>query len=255
MGGGDYLDRFRSHQGLISWNPSDLDGQRLDPTLAQILHVAALLEEDTAITVRQGTSLGLGRAPDLGSFLPQWDLEEAEHGRALRALLAHQEYPPPLPRAPATARRRRLLALVPARTVGRLPTAPFLFCVLGAAAEYVATVLYSELAKRSEAPEVSQLLRSIARQEARHFAFFLAAARVRGREMSAVNGCLSRQVLEVIWEPIGVPTLGRTTWQALFGGWLEEDRFRGRMEMMDRIVDTVPHLRGARLMGTFLEGA
>jgi len=252
-GGVDYLDRFRCQQGLISWNAAEFGRCRLNTGFARILHVAALLEEDTAITVRQGDSLGLDRVPDLAVFLPQWDVEEAEHGRALRALLAYQEYEPPQPSPPSVSRRRRLVARVPAQAVGRLPQAPFLFCVLGAAAEYVATILYAELAKRSDAPQVTQLLRSIARQEARHFAFFLAAARVRGHRMSAVNGRLSRSVLRAIWEPIGVPTLGTTTWHTMFGGWLEDEHFRHRIVMMDRIVDSIPHLEGARLMAAFLD--
>ena len=145
------------------------------------------------------------------------------------------------------------MARVPAQAVGRLPQASFLFCVLGAAAEYVATILYAELAKRSDASQVTELLRSIARQEARHFAFFLAAARVRGRRMSVVNGHLSRNALRAIWEPIGVPTLGKDAWLEMFAGWLDDDHLRHRLEMMDRVVDSIPQLEGMRLMGTFLD--
>lgn len=250
--GSDHVARFRAHAGPIAWDAEALAQARLAPGLARILHVAALLEEDTAITTRQGSSLGIDRVDDLAVFLPQWALEEAEHGRALRALLAHRAYEPPACRPASVPHRRRLLARVPLHLLGHVPSVPFVFCVLGAAAEYVATSLYAELAGRAEASEVEQLLRSIARQEARHFAFFLAAARLRGEAMSEWEGRASRRVLGAVWEPIGVPTLGRAAWLEVFAAWLDDEHLRHRLEMMDRVVDSVPHLAGMRLMGTFL---
>jgi hypothetical protein len=249
----DYVDRFRFRAGLISWNAADFATCSLDPGFVQILHVAALLEEDTVITVRQGSSLGLHRSADLAEFLPQWELEEAEHGRALRFLLDHQDYEPPERRRKSLALRRRVVARIPARALVRLPETSFLFCVLGAAAEYVATVIYAELAKQSDSIPAEHLLRAIARQEARHFAFFLAAARLRGNRITTLNGHVARRVLRSIWEPIGVPTLGVSVWHDMFADWLEDARFRDRMVMMDRIVDSIPHLEGVGLMSGFLE--
>jgi hypothetical protein len=248
----DHVDRFRAHAGLIVWDEDALARVQLAPDLARILHVAALLEEDTTITTRQGSSLGLDRFDDLAAFLPQWALEEDEHGRALRALLSHQVYEPPACRPASVPHRRRLVARMPVHLLGRVPSVPFVFCVLGAAAEYVATSLYAELAGRAATPPVEQLLRSIARQEARHFAFFLAAARLRGDAMSDLEGLLSRKVLGAVWEPIGVPTLGRAAWLETFADWLDDEHLRHRLEMMDRVVDSVPHLAGMHLMGTFL---
>lgn len=145
----DHVERFRAHAGLIAWDGEALARVRLAPDLARILHVAALLEEDTTITTRQASSLGLERSDDLAVFLPQWALEEDEHGRALRALLSHQEYEPPACRPASVPHRRRLVARVPVHLLGRVPSVPFVFCVLGAAAEYVATSLYAELARRA----------------------------------------------------------------------------------------------------------
>ncbi len=249
----DHVDRFRAQAGLIAWDGEALARVRLASDLARVLHVAALLEEDTTITTRQASSLGLERSDDLAVFLPQWALEEDEHGRALRALLSQQVYDPPACRPASVPHRRRLVARVPAHLLGHVPSVPFVFCVLGAAAEYVATSLYAELARQAPVPAVEQLLRSIARQEARHFAFFLAAARLRGDAMSDLEGRLSRRVLAAVWEPIGVPTLGRAAWLEVFAGWLADEHLRQRLEMMDRVVDSVPHLAGMRLMGTFLE--
>jgi hypothetical protein len=202
--------------------------------------------------VRQARSLGLERSHDLAAFLPVWDEEEAEHGRALHFLLSHQMYDPPRP-APATiSLRRRTVARVPTGLLGRLPQTEFLFCVLGAAAEYLAIVTYTELVKRTHEPAVGALLRDIARQEARHFAFFLAVAKDRGAAISNLNGRVARRVLASIWEPIGVPSLGRPAWQHLFSGWMQDADFTARLGVMDRVVDSIPHLNGMHLMTDFL---
>lgn len=252
-GGPDHLDRFQAHAGLISWDDEELARIRLAPDLVPILHAAALLEEDTALTVRQCDAFGFDRLADLGPFLTQWDAEEFEHGRALRALLAHQA---PVAGGDQPRRTRsvdNLIARVPARFVGRSAHAPFVFCALGASAEYVATALYAELATRAGAPVLTQLLRSIARQEARHLAFFLAAARVRGQQMSDLDGRFCRRVLRALWAPIGVPTLGQEAWLEMFAEWLDDGHLRSRLEMMDRVVDSIPRLEGMRLMGGFLD--
>ncbi len=249
----DHVARFRARAGPISWEAAELARCTIEPELARMLHVAALLEEDTAITVAHAHAFGLGRSADLAAFLPTWDREEAEHGRALRALLAHQEYVAPEPARRSIALRRRALARVPIRPLVRRPETSFLFCVLGAAAEYVATVIYAQLAAQTRSPRVERLVRSIARQEARHFAFFLDAARIRGDRLTDLQGRAARRVLRSLWEPIGLPTLGRSTWHATFAPWLDDEHFRGRVARMDRIVDSIPHLAEARLMATFLD--
>ncbi len=250
---GEYTERVLRAAGKIAWDCQQLADSTIDPDLARILHVGALLEDDTVITVRHAASLGLSRSYDLAQFLPMWDEEEAEHGRALHFLLDHQRYTPPEAAPASISRRRRALSHLPLAAVGRLPQTPFLFCVLGAAAEYVATVTYHELIKRVDDPTVVQLLRDITRQEARHFAFFLAAAKHRGEALSVTNGRIARRALAAMWEPIGVPSLGRPVWERLFGEWMRDEGFVERITMMDRVVDSIPHLQGMHLMRNFLK--
>lgn len=252
---GDYLGRFMRHAGLITWVSTDLALARLDAQTCRVLHVAAQLEDDTAITVRQGRTLGIERDDDIAAFLPVWDAEESVHADALRALLESQCYEPPLASPPSISRRRRVVARVPARFLGRLPQTTFLFCVLGAAAEYLAMVTYTEVAKRIDDRNVVNLLHDIVRQEARHFAFLLAAAQQRGTTLSALHARVARRVLVALWEPIGVPSLGRSSWDELFAPWIAEPHFAGRLRMMDRVVDSIPHLDGLHLMERFLADA
>ncbi len=224
---------------------------RIEQEQCGILHVAALLERDTDISARQARSLGIDCSPDVGAFLPVWEAEEAEH-TALRFLLAHQTYTHPQSRPKAIPLRRRRVARVPLRALRCLPQVGFVFCALGAAAEYVTIVTYSELAGAVEHPVAASLIHDIARQEGRHLAFFLAAARARGVAMSPASGRLARRALEVLWEPVGVPSLGLSAWRTIFARFLERDHLRTRVQVMDRVVDTIPHLAGLNLMSNFL---
>lgn len=248
----DYPTRFHRGSGLIAWDPVALAACRVDADLARILHAAAVLEQDTGITGSQARALGLERPRDLAGFLGVWEAEEAEHARALRFLLTHQAYAVPPERPASIPRRRHRLARVPLGLLGRAPQTPFVFCVLGAAAEYVAIVIYSALARVTDDAAAASLLRAIARQEARHFAFFLAAARVRGDDLSSVGGGIARRALAAVWEPVGVPSLGADAWEAAFGSLLARPDVGGRVAGMDRIVDTIPHLAGLELMAGFL---
>lgn len=251
----DYLERFLRQAGTITWDESALAGARLDSRTARILHVGAQLEDDTAITVRQGRTLGIERSSDIAVFLPLWDVEEAEHGKALHALLAHQRYEVPVAAPQRISRRRRAIARIPAPVFGRFPHTAFLFCVLGAAAEYLAMVTYTEIIKRTDNEAAASLLRDITRQEARHFAFLLAAAQDRAGRLSPLQGRIARRVLRSLWEPIGVPSLGRAVWDDLFANWIADPPFADRLRMMDRVVDSIPHLGDLRLMERFLAGS
>lgn len=244
--------RFARDAGPIAWDPAELAACRLPPDVAQVLQVAAVLEEDTAISARQGRALGLDRTADIGAFLDVWEQEEAEHGRALGCLLAAQPYDPPPSRPGSISLRRRALVLVPLHVLGRSPVTGFVYGALGAAAEYVAIVIYTELAKRAEAPAVEALLRAIARQEGRHFSFFLAATNARAQTMSPAEGRVARWALVRIWSPVGLASLGERRWRTSLAPLLADADVRARVQRMDRVLDSIPNLDGFELMTTFL---
>lgn len=250
--GNEHVERFLRHAGLVAWSADEVRNCTIDPALARVLHVASLLERDTDITLRHAHSLRLARDVDLDTFLRQWAVEEHEHALAFEALLAHQSYEPPPAAPPAISSRRHLAASLPLGLVGRARPVGFLFCVLGAAAEYLATAVYSMLARQATDATVRRLVHDVSRQEARHFAFFLAAAERRGAAMTRAEGAVARRVLATVWEPIGVPTLGREGWWRLFGDWVADDHFRDRMLMVDRVIGDLPHLGRCRLMADFV---
>lgn len=248
----DHLARFARGAGRIDWAPEALATCQLDDDVARLLAVAVLLEEDTAISAAQARALGLDRASDMAAFLTAWEEEEAEHGRALRCLTAGHVVGRPPTRPASSSVRRHGQALVPARLLGRFGPVGVTFCTLGAAAEYVAIIVYTELAKATADPTVVALLRSVIRQEGRHLGFFLAAAQYRAATMPSHEQRLARSLVAHLWSPIGMATLGTEQWWDEIGPLLERPRVRERVVGMDRVVDAVPHLAGLGLMGSFL---
>jgi hypothetical protein len=250
--GMEYVERFEREAGPIGWDPAALETCVLAPDVTRVLHVAVVLEEDTAISARQARAFGLDHDADLASFLATWEQEEAEHARALAYLLVHQPHHPPALRPALAPARRRGVAQVPLTAARRLPATGIAFCALGAAAEYVALVVYTELAKRSGSPTAEALLRAIIRQEGRHLAFFRSAAIRRAEQMSDRQGRLARRIVRAVWEPIGIPSLGEDRWHAALGPLVDDPTVRARVERMDRVLDAVPHLGGMDLMARFL---
>jgi rubrerythrin len=248
----EHAARFLRDAGPVPWDESRLVAAHVDEPACRILHVVSGLEADTEITTRHARTLGIDRADDVSAFLDVWAAEEAEHAHALGALLAHQTYRAPEPAPASIERRRRLVALLPRQVLGRLPQTGLLYCALGAAAEYVTIAVYDELSGLVDDPAVDDLLRSISRQERRHCAFFLSAARARARAMSSVNGRLTRRVLVEMWDPPGVPSLGLAAWRDAFAPFLADAELRARVLEMDRVVDSIPHLEGLDLMLNFL---
>jgi hypothetical protein len=145
--------------------------------------------------------------PLVARFLDNWRAEEAEHARALdRFLTAHCEgwgIPvPPLqgpPPATLTLGERALVAVT--RPLGHVVTAVHM--TWGALNELLTFNGYRLLARRTEHPLLAELLRRIAAQEARHYAFYLLQAEYRLAESR-----LARRIVPALvgrtWTPVGV---------------------------------------------------
>jgi hypothetical protein len=159
----------------------------------------------------------------------------------------------PVSRPASIPLRRRWLARLLAGPLRRLSQTEFVYCALGAAGEYVALASYTEIQKLIDDPTAVALLRQIIRQEGRHLAFFMEAARVRAQNLPTFSGRTARQAFKILWAPVGVPSLGMKAWRDIFAPLLNREGFRGRLMMMDRVIDQIPPLHGLDLMTNFLE--
>ena len=145
--------------------------------------------------------------PLVASFLEVWEAEEAVHAEAIGRYLQRYTTTRGLPLQPQAVaptrhvpRRERALTAL-GGPVGRLVATAHM--TWGAANELLTMNGYRLLAAGSGDPVLSELLRRIAAQEARHYSFYLLQA-----EWRLASSRLARKVLPRIlrgsWTPVGI---------------------------------------------------
>ena len=181
------------------------------PLPGETLHTLAYMRDVKNFTNRDLVGLAGHPAtladPLVARFLDAWRAEEAEHARALdRFLTAHCEgrgvaLPPLQAPPPATTTVTERLLVAATRPLGHVVTTVHM--TWGALNELLTLNGYRLLARRTGHPMLAELLRRIAAQEARHYAFYLLQAEYRLAESR-----LARLVVPALvgrtWTPVGV---------------------------------------------------
>jgi hypothetical protein len=143
--------------------------------------------------------------PLIATFLPIWQAEEGEHGRALGRYLdtygARRRVPiPPVQPPPPVDDSEKWLVLA-TRPIGHVVTAAHM--TWGAANELLTMTGYRLLAHRVPDPVLSELLLRIAAQESRHYSFYRLQAEWRLQE-SRLARLVLRRLMRRAWTPVGV---------------------------------------------------
>ncbi len=193
--------------------------------------------------------------PIVGEFLEVWKAEEAAHANAIERYLSAYSAATgvtvaarALPQRPADTWYERLLVRV-GGPVGRLVAAAHM--TWRAANELLTLNGYRLLADRCGDPLLSELLRRIAAQEARHYSFYLLQAEWRLATSRLARLILPR-VLGSSWTPVGIGD-----------GYKDPEEFQhvvdlltsdpdcgGVIERMDRRLAALPGLAGLHIYRT-----
>lgn len=145
--------------------------------------------------------------PVIGSFLPTWRAEEEAHAHVVGRFLdlyregtgeaiPERQAPPP-----STVPLVERLAVQASRPVGHVVVAAHM--VWGAVNELLTVNGYRLLARRCGHPVLAGVLRDIAAQESRHFAFYALQAEWRLAD-SALARRVVRRMLTRAWTPVGI---------------------------------------------------
>jgi hypothetical protein len=190
----------------IAWD--DIPAYDLDPgavaCLVYMRDVEGFTNRDLVGLSGHPATLG---DPLVRRFLSAWRDEEAEHARVLgrflraycdgRGIALPAEQPPP----PAVASPPERALVLATRPAGHLVTAAHM--VWGATNELLTMTGYRLLARRCGHPVLAELLRRIAAQEARHYAFYLLHAEWRLAASPLARALVPRLVRRT-WTPVGV---------------------------------------------------
>jgi len=238
------------------------------------LHYMMDIETHTVIYLRDLLATRLAADPQITGFLSCWVYEELWHGEAFSDFLrsygievpAEPKLPDgstPMPTRPNRWRDLRVrigvgngLGIVPTM-LGSMVARDFaaIHMMWGAVNELTTLTGYHALMRRSDHPELHNLLRRVIRDERRHFAFYRAQAKAR-MQRSRTARKLVRWALEHLWTPVGAGVKTEEEVDAL-GIYLFGDGPEGREQIreIDRTISEIPGLEGLTILEGYLEGA
>jgi len=251
--GDGHLERYLARAGAVQWDPDRFGPLTVDRAVARAVWLLACVEADSTSQTAKVERANFTRGADVAAFLPHWYAEEQQHGRLLFALARVSGFdPPPAARLRSAAEQDgqpsdRLRAVL-----GRLPGADAAYLATAAAAEYTAGCMYRWLgAQYAATPKVTRMFKDLAAQEARHLAFYRAAAHLR-LARSASARALAPRLFSRFWRPVGIDTLGRSTWFDAFGELVADPVMQPRFLGLDRIVGSLPGFEGVAPLRAFL---
>lgn len=189
---------------------------------------------------------------EITSFLSFWVYEEFWHGEALAAVLAAHGEPSGQSRVASMRRRlgwaerlRPMTMMAGSALAGEHFVAVHM--TWGAINEWTTQAGYSQLARRSRHPVMSELLRRIMRQEGRHIDFYASHAERRLAASSRARH-LTRFALKRLWSPVGAGVMPRAETAHLAKYLMSGSDGLEAVRRIDRRVDRLPGLDGLQLL-------
>lgn len=246
------LDNYLTRWGPVFWRHLTDLSVPSDATLGLMFKALSEIESDSVCVRRKLSATGADFTAELREFIIIWLAEEAEHGRAIDTV-ARKYGVTALPTATKRSNHRSIRtfftwpALYGARA---LPGVCAAYTALGAMQELVALKTYEKIAELTPAP-VSDLLRDIARQEARHMKFYRGCAEVFLGESRKAQ-ITTRRLLSQLWQPPGTDLLGRGTYEEIFAPVLTQVDFRKELLKVDKMLDRLPGLANMSIMERYL---
>lgn len=244
----------------VAWDDLDFEEFRrnpLPPDTLRTLRYMCDVEYHTVCYLRDMLVTPSHKEPDVTAFMTMWNMEEFWHGEALAAVLdlhgVSVDY------NELKARRLKLgwkdrfdpikHALV-ANVMGQDYVAVHM--VWGAANEWSAITAYNRLADLQNHPVLAELLVRIARQEAKHVAFYTTQARDRlARSTKAQK--FARFALKRFWGPVGSGIMDETEVKHVLGHLMSGPEGRAAARKIDDHISKLPGLSGLRIVENSLD--
>lgn len=254
------LDAYRRTVTPVSWDDVDFDAFRVRPLSQEGLRCLRYMHDVESHTVCYLRDLLLTEShkdPRITTFLTMWNYEEYWHGVAIGAVLAAHGEPCEAERiGPMRARQgfRDKLSPITSYVGGLLLGDDFiaLHMTWGAVNEWSTQTGYERLIERENHPELTKLLKRIAKQESRHIAFYATEARER-LARSRTARLATRFALKTRWSPVGSGVMPLAETDFLLGFLMGGSTGENYADRIDSHVDKLPGLDGLHLVQNALE--
>jgi hypothetical protein len=181
------IDKFTSTSVSVHWDDLDFEQFRTNPIpqgSLRTLRYMTDVEYHTVCYTRDLLTTPSHKEPEVSAFMTMWNREEFWHGEALSAVLAIHDITVDFDQLKANRLKlgwKDRLDPIKQSVLGKLVGNDFVAVHMawGAANELSAIAAYNRMAELEEHPVLAELLRRIAKQEARHVAFYTSQARER----------------------------------------------------------------------------
>ena len=255
------IDRYTATSVSVNWADLDLESFRRHPLPAdslRTLRYMADVEYHTVCYTRDLLTTPSHREADVSAFMTMWNREEFWHGEALAAVLALHDVT--VDYDVLKANRLKLgwkdkLDPIKQSVLGGLVGTDFVAVHMswGAANEWSAITAYNRMAELEQNPVLAELLRRIAKQEARHVAFYTSQARERLAASTKAQK-ITRFALSHFWAPVGSSIMSRDDVTHVMGHLMSGPDGRRAARKVDDSISSMPGLGGLTIVQDALDG-
>jgi hypothetical protein len=204
------IDRYTTTSVGVGWKDLAFEEFKDKPLPADSLRTLRYMcdiEYHTVCYLRDMLVTPSHKDEDVTAFMTMWNREEFWHGEALAAVLAVHGITVDFDQLKATRLKlgwKDRLDPVKQSLLGNIVGSDFIavHMIWGAANEWSAIAAYNRMAELEKHPVLAELLKRIAKQEARHVAFYASQARDRLTKSRKAQ-ILARFALSKFWGPVG----------------------------------------------------
>jgi hypothetical protein len=249
------VDKYTSTSVSVNWDDLDLERFREHPLpegSLRTLRYMADVEYHTVCYTRDLLTTPSHKEAEMGAFMTMWNREEFWHGEALATVLGihgiHVDFDE------LKAKRLKLgwrdkLDPIKQSVIGKVVGADFVAVHMawGAANEWSAITAYNRMAALEEDPVLAELLKRIAKQEARHVAFYTSQARERLAKSTKAQK-FARFALSNFWAPVGSSIMEKNEVKHVMGHLMGGEDGRKAARKIDTAISGLPGLDGLTIV-------
>ncbi|WGW13549.1 ferritin-like domain-containing protein [Saxibacter everestensis] len=254
------IDKYARTSVAVNWEDLDFEQFRSNPLPEESLRSLSYMcdiEYHTVCYLRDMLVTPSHKDPEVNAFMTMWNREEFWHGEALAAVLKMHDIVIDFDQL--KAKRLKLgwkdrLDPVKQSVLSNLVGKDFMavHMIWGAANEWSAVAAYNRLADLEGHPVLADLLKRIAKQEARHVAFYATQARARldGNKKAQT---LARFALRKFWGPVGSGVMPDSEVTHVMGHLFEGADGRQAAAVIDSHVAKMPGMNGLTIVQDALD--
>jgi hypothetical protein len=254
------IDKFTETSVRVPWGDLDLEQFRDNPLPEHTLRTLRYMcdvEYHTVCYTRDLLTTPSHKEADMSAFMTMWNREEFWHGEALSTVLGIHGISVDFDETKATRLKlgwKDRLDPIKQAVMGKVVGNDFVAVHMawGAANELSAIQAYNRMGELEENPTLAELLRRIAKQEARHVAFYTSQARDRLAKSKKAQ-VIARFALKNAWAPVGSSIMERSEVKHVMNHLMSGPEGRKAARKIDTAIGNMPGLKGLTIVADSLD--